>query len=219
MAYIKPGSVVGGYTWTGSRWVRTPERTSDKAKVAREVKNASVDNNTALSPNQKSAVKKSQMKKAKASFPGGAPRMTKGGSYAPKGLEGGMRPTAKPKPKDTKDTKATPKPNPKPVTASTSKTTSTTSTAKPKPTNLTSGGGRAKTPASKRPAVSQSNTEWVKKGDTVGGKVVQKGYLAQKGKPEKKVTARVKLVTDTSKGKAGQKVSYTKGRASKGKSK
>ena len=212
MVYIKPGSVVGGYTWTGSRWVRTPERMSDKVNLQNEIKRNSV--NTEGSGAGARRVKEYQMRKAKASYPGGAPRMTKGGSSSPRNLEGGMRPVNKPKAKDTKDTKASPKP--KPVTASTSKTTST---AKPKPTGLTAGGGRAKTPASKRPAVSQSNTEWVKKGDTVGGKVVQKGYLAQKGKPEKKVTARVKLVTDTSKGKAGQKVSYTKGRASKGKSK
>jgi len=204
MAVIKPGTVVQGYTWTGKRWVKTPERTADKVKIQKEIEQGKSANIN---------------RKAKGLFPGGAPRMAKGGSSSPRNLEGGMRPVNKPKPKakDVKDTKASPKP--KPVTASTSKTTSTTSTAKPKPTSPTAGGGRAKTPASKRPAVSQSNTEWVKKGDVVGGKVVQKGYLAQKGKPEKKVTAKVKLVEDTSKGKAGQKVSYSKGRVTKGKGK
>ena len=45
-------------------------------------------------------------------------------------------------------------------------------------------------------AVSQSRTMWVKKGDIVGGKKVQKGYLAQYGKPEKRVSANVRMVTE-----------------------
>lgn len=45
-------------------------------------------------------------------------------------------------------------------------------------------------------AVSQSRTMWVKKGDVVGGKKVQKGYLAQYGKPEKRVSAKVRMVTE-----------------------
>lgn len=43
--------------------------------------------------------------------------------------------------------------------------------------------------------VSQSNTEWVAKGTTVNGQVVPKGYLAQKGKPNKRVTANVRIET------------------------
>ncbi len=61
-------------------------------------------------------------------------------------------------------------------------------------------------------SVSQSRTEWVKKGDTVNGKVVTKGYLAQKGKPEKRVTAKVKLVTETGGKRAGQTQKYSAGR-------
>jgi hypothetical protein len=216
MAFIKPGTEIKGYIWTGERWAKKPERTSDKAKLQREIEAG------------RRNLQSWQEKRQKATYPGGAPQMSQS---TKKSTSRGtpMRPTSgsKPKPdtkkptvKPTTTSSSTPKPAvTKPTTASTSKKTSTTPTAKPKPTGLTVGGGRTKTPASKRPAVSQSNTEWVKKGDVVGGKVVQKGYLAQKGKPEKKVTARVKLVTDTSKGKAGQKVSYTKGRASKGKSK
>jgi hypothetical protein len=61
--------------------------------------------------------------------------------------------------------------------------------------------------------VSQSRTQWVKKGDIVDGKKVEKGYLAQKGKPAKKVTARVKIVADTESGKkAGETYRYKTGR-------
>jgi len=63
------------------------------------------------------------------------------------------------------------------------------------------------------PTVSQSRTMWVKKGETVGGQVVKKGYLAQYGKAEKKVSAKVKIVADTESGKkAGQTYKYGKGR-------
>jgi hypothetical protein len=62
-------------------------------------------------------------------------------------------------------------------------------------------------------AVSQSNTQWVKKGDIVNGKKVKKGYVAQKGKPEKRVTNKIRLVQDTAKrGKAGDVVQTKKGR-------
>ena len=61
-------------------------------------------------------------------------------------------------------------------------------------------------------SVSQSRTQWVAKGETVGGKVVKKGYLAQKGKPEKRVTANVKLVTETGTKRAGQTQNYSDGR-------
>ena len=62
-------------------------------------------------------------------------------------------------------------------------------------------------------AVSQSNTMWVKKGTVVNGKKVKKGYVAQKGKPEKRVTNKIKLVVDTDKrGKAGETVTTKKGR-------
>lgn len=71
----------------------------------------------------------------------------------------------------------------------------------------TTGGGQ------KKPVVSQSRTMWVKAGETVGGKTVKKGYLAQYGKPEKKVNARVEIVTGPKKGKV---VEYVKGRKPKG---
>jgi hypothetical protein len=53
---------------------------------------------------------------------------------------------------------------------------------------------------------------WVKKGDVVNGKKVEKGYVAQYGKPEKRVTNRVKLEVDTPKrGKAGDVVRLKQG--------
>lgn len=64
--------------------------------------------------------------------------------------------------------------------------------------------------------VSQSRTMWVKAGEVVGGKTVKKGYLAQYGKPEKRVTARVKIVTATESGKkAGEVYKYKAGRTVK----
>ena len=106
-------------------------------------------------------------------------------------------------------------------TVAAAKTSNVTPTEKPKPTTnnkptkpsgrstaTTTGGGV------KKPAVSQSRTMWVKKGDVVGGVTVKKGYLAQYGKPEKKVSAKVQMVTGSKKGKA---VEYSKGRKTKGK--
>jgi hypothetical protein len=62
--------------------------------------------------------------------------------------------------------------------------------------------------------VSQSNTEWVAKGTTVNGKKVDKGYLAQKGKPSKKVTATVKVVESSGSVTAGTTAKYKAGRRS-----
>ena len=208
MAYIKPGSVVGGYVWTGKRWVRKPERQADKVKIQKEVDQYS--KNTEGPGAGARRVRESQMRTAKASYPGGVARMAAGGSSKASSLKGGMRPVGKDKPKADKTPTQTPAQRPavSPAAAA-SKTT--------KPASAPS--GAAKKVAAPKKTVSQSNTMWVKKGDTVGGKTVQKGYLAQYGKPEKKVTANVKLVVDTSKGKAGQKVSYAKGRVAKGKGK
>jgi hypothetical protein len=63
--------------------------------------------------------------------------------------------------------------------------------------------------------VSQSRTMWVKKGDVVGGKKVKKGYVAQYGRPEKRVTARIKLEEATRRGKAGDVAVYKSGRYKK----
>jgi hypothetical protein len=64
--------------------------------------------------------------------------------------------------------------------------------------------------------VSQSRTMWVKAGEVVNGKTVKKGYLAQYGKPEKRVTARVKIETATESGKkAGEVYRYKAGRTVK----
>ena len=60
--------------------------------------------------------------------------------------------------------------------------------------------------------VSQSRTEWVPVGATVNGKKVTKGYLAQKGKPEKKVTAKVQMETQTGGVARGDVQAYSKGR-------
>ena len=63
--------------------------------------------------------------------------------------------------------------------------------------------------------VSQSRTMWVKKGTVVDGKKVKKGYVAQYGRPEKRVTARIKLEEATRRGKKGDVVAYKSGRYKK----
>ena len=205
MAYIKPGAVKGAYTWTGKRWVKTPQRMSEKVAVEKEIKRETPGTHI------KDVQKQSQ---AKTTYPGGKykPMVAgRGAALRPKGIgaEGPKVPASKvpKKPVDIKpvaDKTKPVKPAPSGAPASGSGSSSSSTVKK-----------TAKTPAKKAATVSQSNTEWVKKGDVVNGKTVTKGYVAQKGKPERKVTANVKLVVDTSRGKAGSKVSYTKGRATK----
>lgn len=61
--------------------------------------------------------------------------------------------------------------------------------------------------------VSQSRTMWVKKGTVVDGKKVKKGYVAQYGRPERRVTNRVRLEVKTPKrGKKGDVVRLKDGR-------
>lgn len=66
--------------------------------------------------------------------------------------------------------------------------------------------------AEKRKPVSQSRTMWVKKGTVVNGKPVAKGYVAQYGKPERRVTGKVTLTRQTGSTAAGETVRYEKGR-------
>jgi len=206
MAYIKPGAVKGAYTWTGKRWVRTPERMSDKVSLKKEV-----DANSKNIENSKD-IRDFQMRKAKSTYPGGSPDMSK-----TKGIK--VDDTRKKREAAAKVSAKASAYNP----STAAKRMGTKPADKPKPietpsgnkTTPGSGSSGNKTPAKKAATVSQSNTEWVKKGDVVNGKTVTKGYVAQKGKPERKVTANVKLVVDTTRGKAGSKVSYTKGQATK----
>lgn len=60
--------------------------------------------------------------------------------------------------------------------------------------------------------VSQSRTMWVKAGTVVNGKKVPKGYVAQLGKPEKKVTGSIKMVKKTGGVAAGKTQEYKAGR-------
>ena len=73
-------------------------------------------------------------------------------------------------------------------------------------------GGGSSTGASKSNAkkpVLQQNTMWVTAAESKTGK----GYLAQKGKPEKRVTGNVKIQATTTSGKAaGSTYSYSKGK-------
>ena len=200
MAYIKPGKVIGGFTWTGKRWVKTPDRMSDKVALKKEIDINS--KNTEGSGTGARRVREYQMREAKAKYPGGSPDMSRAKATNAPSKKDAAKASTYNKTTAAKRiaTKAVAtKPTDKPASGSSSSTVKTT----------------AKTPAKKAATVSQSNTEWVKKGDVVNGKTITKGYLAQKGKPERKVTANVKLVVDTARGKTGSKVSYNKGRATK----
>jgi hypothetical protein len=102
----------------------------------------------------------------------------------------------------------------KPATTTTSSpsrpASSTTSAPRKKSTAPSAAGG------GRKPSVSQSRTMWVKKGDVVGGQTVKKGYLAQYGKPEKRVTARVRAEAGNAAGmKAGSVTRYKAGRKAK----
>ena len=200
MAYIKPGKVIGGFTWTGKRWVKTPDRMSDKVALKKEIDINS--KNTEGSGTGARRVREYQMREAKAKYPGGSPDMSRAKATNAPSKKDAAKASTYNKTTAAKRiaTKAVAtKPTDKPASGSSSSTVKTT----------------AKTPAKKAATVSQSNTEWVKKGDVVNGKTITKGYVAQKGKPERKVTANVKLVVDTARGKTGSKVSYNKGRATK----
>jgi len=115
-----------------------------------------------------------------------------------------------PKPKPKEANKPTVNKDVKPISTKTTKPTNTSR-------NPSRPASQSKAPAKKKaaPAVSQSRTMWVKKGEMVNGKEVKKGYLAQYGKPEKRVTGPVKLVEATKRGKAGETVNYKKGRFKK----
>lgn len=104
-----------------------------------------------------------------------------------------------------------PKPPVKPPAAPKSDKPSYTGSA----SSASAGTRKITSPAKPMKTVDQSRTEWVAKGTKLSdGTIVQKGYLAQKGKPEKKVTANVKIQTDTASGKkAGQTYSYNKGKS------
>jgi len=219
MAWIKPGTVVRGFLWTGTRWVKEPQITADKVRLRREVEKNLKNTDPSLGQASK-RIRDFQMRKAKATYPGGSSRGVSGGDKPKAAPTTPPKPGAKPKPsadrlsgadstkkvtKPKKDDKKVPaKPVVKPGA-------STGTPSRPAATQKT----QAKKTPQKKPAVSQSRTMWVAKGTEVGGKKVEKGYLAQYGRPEKKVSAPVKLVTETKRGKAGDVVKYQKGRYKK----
>lgn len=195
MAVIKPKTVKGDYIWTGYKWVRRAKRTHDKVIQDRMLdKEQRRYYNTSEYGNKKS--------QPLASYPGQrAPAMRKPVSAS--------SPAAKPK-TSTYDYSRRPAgavsgpPKAKPATSGTS-----TSTGRG------SGGGTGGVRNSGRKPmrkVLQQNTMWVKAVDSPTGK----GYLAQRGKPEKRVTARVKIQTDTESGKkAGSTYAYKAGKTVK----
>lgn len=191
MAEKKPG-----YVWTGKRWVKKPKTTHEKVTYEKEVKAASKKNKPFPYNLFKSGAEEPD-RAAKSKYPGGEYRpMQKKNASAPK-------PAGRNLPVGTtgsgKKPSASGSPSPAPSKASGSARSGAKPAASAKPMKT----------------VDQSRTEWVTKGTKLSdGTVVKKGYLAQKGKPEKKVTANVKIQTDTTSGKkAGQTYSYNKGKS------
>lgn len=196
MAYIKIGQEFKKYTWTGRRWVKTPERTQEKINLKKKI----------AEDVAKGGSLKITGEEAKKSYPGGEYRPA-----TPVKKPATPSPTTRPQGTITQaDTKE--KPN-KPKETPTSTTTARPSVSTP--SRSSSSSSEASKPATKKPVVSQSKTMYVKKGDMVNGKEVKKGYVAQYGKPERKVTGVVKLVVDTTRGKSGSKVEVKKGRYNK----
>lgn len=85
---------------------------------------------------------------------------------------------------------------PKPTPSASSSRAAAPAVSKPKAKPLAAGGGS-------RGAISQSDTRWVKKPGQAG--------FVQQISTGKKVTGKVALVADTTKGKAGQVRTYSKG--------
>jgi hypothetical protein len=205
----KPGTERNGMIWTGETWVYKPklkaQQISLKKKIEEFVRKGYGNATTAAN-----AEKSWKSRSAKSGT-------VSSGVASTKRKPPTIKPPGGPKPQTTADKRdrlspAKPKTKPEPPKQDVKNPPRGGSSSSSSPSR---GSSTSKAPAKKAPTVSQSRTQWVKKGDVVGGKTVTKGYVAQYGKPEKKVTANVKLVTDTSRGKAGQKVSYTKGRATK----
>lgn len=195
MAVIKPKTVKGDYIWTGYKWVRRAKRTNDKV-----IQDRMLDKEQTRYYNTGGADRRSQ---PLASWPGQrAPAMRKPVSAS--------SPAAKPAKTSTYDysrrparaVSGSPETMPPPSGTSTS-------------TGRGSGGGTGGVRKGDRKPmrkVLQQNTMWVKAVDSPTGK----GYLAQRGKPEKRVTARVKIQTDTESGKkAGSTYAYKAGKTVK----
>jgi hypothetical protein len=208
---VKPGSERNGMVWTGYTWVQKPKSRLLQINLNKQIQEA-LRRGVGGATNAASAERHWKSRSAKSGTVSSGASAGKRKGPDPRGLN----------PSATSDKKATSSTVSSAINSAKPKTPPPTPETKNPPrgggsssSSPSRGSAASKAPAKKAATVSQSRTQWVKKGDVVGGKTVAKGYVAQYGKPEKKVTANVKLVTDTSRGKAGQKVSYTKGRATK----
>jgi hypothetical protein len=198
---VKYDSDGNKYEWStkSGTWVRTKgavavkreEAAAAKTKTVNEVANYKKDDSARAAM----AARRAKNQPAK-------PATTT--SSAKSRLQGTTNQTAKFIKGKKPETTPTPTTTPQPIASTSSKSSSSSSSS-----------SKASKPATKKPVVSQSKTMYVKKGDMVNGKEVKKGYVAQYGKPERKVTGVVKLVVDTTRGKAGSKVEVKKGRYNK----
>jgi hypothetical protein len=199
MAVIKPKTVRGNYIWTGYKWVRIAQRMSNKVtqrnvldkEEARyyntaEERRSGKSNPLASWPGQRAPAMKKPVSTSAPATPPSSKTSTYDESRRPAWMSSG---------------------SPKTTTSPTSGTSTSTGRG--------SGGGTSGKRNARRPParkVLQQDTMWVKAADSKTGK----GYLAQRGKPEKRVTARVKIQADTVSGKkAGSIHAYKGGRTVK----
>lgn len=219
---VKPGdtrrsSTGGTLIWTGRAWVPMPrlraEQTALRKKIAEAERGGSILQNP-LGINRPTTGDAERSWKSRTAQSGtvvlamrnaGGPSTStkKSDRTATSGTVTSAMSSAKAKSPSRPPKDKTPS---RPSSSTSSSSASSSSSRKPARKATAAGGGR-------KPAVSQSNTMWVKKGTMVNGVAVPKGYLAQYGKPEKRVTANVRAVKGNAAGmKAGSVTQYKGGR-------
>lgn len=196
MAITKPGTTKGNYIWTGYKWVKKAERTADKV------------------------TQQKLLEKEKQRYYAGTDYKTdrRGGNTPLASYPGPRVPQSKATTSTTSTTPSTSKPSSAAYNIARRAGRGVPSKTKPPATTAgsTSGKGSGRNGSGKKPpprrTVLQQNTMWVTAKESKTGK----GYLAQKGKPEKRVTARVKIQEATTSGKAaGSTYLYKSGKTIK----
>lgn len=218
----KPGdtrksSTGATWVWTGSGWVPMPKLKAQQTALMKKIKEQNASNplsdwfkaatSTAAQMQNKPNAERSWKSRGAVSGTVSSAmnsRKPKSGFGASTVSSQSLMPNKK---KDIK------KPADKKKPSITEPSVTKPSTTRPSSTPSTRSAGASAAGGGRRPSVSQSRTMWVKKGDVVGGKTVQKGYLAQYGKPEKRVTARVRAEAGNTAGmKTGSVTRYKAGR-------
>jgi hypothetical protein len=210
---VKPGdtrrSATGGtLIWTGRAWVPMPRLRAEQTALRKKISEAQGRGNfwdNPLGINRPTTGDAERSWKSRGATSGTVSSATasrgRGTGYGASTItsQSKMPATKKPAPKNPKPKESAPK-----SSAAAPSRSSAGAASSRNPSQA--GGGR-------KPSVSQSKTMWVAKGTMVNGETVKKGYLAQYGKPEKRVTANVRAVKGNAAGmKAGSVTQYKGGR-------